>query len=79
MFPRLAVEWKQMSDATIGLNHFDAEDFARLARKYPVTWAVIRGPAPGGMACPYQQSGFAVCRIPDLAGPPVLLSSAIGE
>jgi len=79
MFPRLAVEWKQMSDATTGLNHFDAEDFARLARHYPVTWAVIRGPAPSGMACPYQQNGFVVCKIPDLPGPPVLLSSANGQ
>ena len=79
MFPKLAVEWKQMSDATNGLNHFDAEGFARLARQYPVTWAVIRGPAPSGMACPYQQSGFVVCRIPDLPGPPALFSSANGQ
>jgi hypothetical protein len=79
MFPSLAVEWKQMSDATNGLNHFDAEDFARLARQYPVTWAVIRGPAPSGMACPYQQGGFAVCRIPDLPGAAVLISSASGQ
>lgn len=35
MFPNLSVEWKQMNYATYGLNHFRAEDFARLAREYP--------------------------------------------
>ncbi len=68
IFPELAVEWKQMTDATYGLNHFTAADFIRLARIYPVTWAVIHGPAPAGMDCPYQQRGYAVCRIPDAPG-----------
>jgi hypothetical protein len=63
MFPHLADEWKQMSDATYGLNHFKAEDFDRLSRQYPVTWAVIHGPAPTTMDCPYQQHGYTVCRI----------------
>jgi len=67
MFPRLAPEWKRESNATYGLNHFDAQDFERLAREYPVTWAVIHGPAPEGMNCPYQQRGYAVCRIPGVA------------
>jgi MFS family permease len=70
MFPALAGEWKQMSDATYGLNHFQAADFTRLATRYPVTWAVIHGPAPLGMACPYQQRGFAVCRIPGVPDHP---------
>ena len=56
-------ERKQMSDATYGLNRFNAADFTRLAREYPVTWTVIRGPAPEGMSCPYQQRGYAVCKI----------------
>jgi hypothetical protein len=68
IFPRLADEWKQMSSATAGLNHFSAQDFTRLAREYPVTWTVIHGPAPAGMDCPYQQKGYAVCRIPDAPG-----------
>jgi hypothetical protein len=63
MFPSLAGEWKQMSNATYGMNHFRTADFTRLATQYPVTWAVIRGPAPIGMDCPYQQRGYAVCRI----------------
>jgi hypothetical protein len=64
IFPDLATEWKQMSDATYGLNRFKAEDFVRLAHKYPVTWTVIHGPAPMGMRCPYQQGGYSVCQIP---------------
>jgi hypothetical protein len=64
MFPRLAVEWKQMSSATYGLDHFSAHDFDALARQYPVSWAVIHGPAPATMSCPYQQRGYSVCRIP---------------
>ncbi len=73
IFPKLAVEWKQMSDATYGLNHFTAADFTRLAHMYPVTWAVIHGPAPAGMECPYKQRGYAVCKIlgaPGLAETP---------
>ncbi|MGA2649785.1 MAG: hypothetical protein ABSF28_04655 [Terracidiphilus sp.] len=68
MFPALAVEWKQMSDATYGLDHFRKEDFERLARQYPVTWTVIHGAGPEGMECPYQQDGYSVCRIPGAQG-----------
>jgi hypothetical protein len=68
IFPALATEWKQMSDATYGLNHFTAADFTRLAHVYPVTWAVIHGSAPAGMDCPYEQQGYAVCKIPNAPG-----------
>jgi hypothetical protein len=64
IFPALAPEWKQMSDATYGLNHFTLQDFQRLAREYPVDWTLIHGPAPAGMTCPYVQRGYSVCRIP---------------
>lgn len=70
MFPNLADDWKQQSSATRGLNHFTAQDFVRLAHEYPVTWTVIHGAAPAGMNCPYQQRGYAVCRIPDAPGLP---------
>jgi hypothetical protein len=74
IFPALAAEWKQMSDATYGLNHFTAADFTRLAHVYPITWAVIHGSAPTGMDCPYRQQGYAVCKIPNAPGlaPPLL-------
>ena len=65
LFPTLADEWKQMSTATTGLNHFSAADFLRLKSEYPaVDWTVVRGTAPAGLACPYSQQGYAVCRIP---------------
>jgi hypothetical protein len=63
LFPDLAVGWKQMTNATYGLNHFNTGDFIRLSREYPVSWAVIHGEAPYGMDCPYQQRGYAVCKI----------------
>lgn len=79
MFPALAVEWKQMSDATYGLNHFSKDDLERLARQYPVTWTVIHGAAPDGMECPYQQSGYAVCKIPSAPGLSNASSPTAGE
>ncbi len=68
LFPNLANEWKQMSNATYGLDHFTAEDFARLQHEYPVvSWTVIHGAAPRGLDCPYHNQGFTVCRLPALA------------
>lgn len=65
LFPTLADEWKQMSMATTGLNHFSAADFQRLKSEYPaVSWTVVRGVAPAGLECPYNQQGYVVCRIP---------------
>jgi hypothetical protein len=68
IFPNLATEWKQMSDATLGLNSFNADQFTRLAHEYPVTWTVIHGSAPSGLNCPYDQRGYAVCQIPGAPG-----------
>jgi hypothetical protein len=68
LFPDLAAEWKTMSNATYGLDHFQSQDFTRLAGLYPVTWTVIHGSAPDGMDCPYQQRGYAVCKIPGASG-----------
>lgn len=64
LFPNLALEWKQMSNATYGLNHFSQADFARLRQAYPeVSWTVVHGTAPAGLNCPYNQRGYAVCRL----------------
>jgi hypothetical protein len=79
MFPALAVEWKQMTDATYGLNHFQKDDFVRLAHQYPVTWTVIHGLAPDGMECPYQQAGYVVCKIPAAPGQANGSPTAAGE
>jgi len=65
LFPALADEWKQMSNATYGLNHFSMTQFTSLKEEYPVvSWTVIHGSAPLGMSCPYQQQGYSVCRLP---------------
>ena len=65
LFPALAEEWKQMSDATYGLNHFSVAQFRSLQQEFPeVTWTVIHGIAPAGMNCPYQERGYSVCRMP---------------
>jgi len=64
LFPALAGEWKEMSNATYGLNHFQAQDFLRLQGKYPaISWTVIHGSAPQGMNCPHQEKGYAVCQL----------------
>lgn len=65
LFPALATEWKQMSNATYGLNHFTLDQFHQLKQEYPmVSWVVIHGAAPPGMNCPYQQDLYSVCRMP---------------
>ncbi len=65
LFPGLAEEWKQMSNATYGLNHFRVDDFRRLKAEYPaISWTVVHGAAPAGMECPHQQGAYAVCRMP---------------
>jgi MFS family permease len=64
LFPNLAPEWKQMTNATYGLDRFSRADFERLRQAYPqVSWAVVHGAAPAGMDCPYNQRGYAVCRL----------------
>jgi hypothetical protein len=64
LFPRLAEEWKQMSNATYGLNRFSVGDFGRLQAAYPmISWTVVHGAAPAGLDCPYQQRGYAVCKL----------------
>jgi hypothetical protein len=67
LFPDLADEWKQMSNATYGLNHFSIAQFKNLKEEYPmVSWTVIHGSAPMGMDCPYQQRGYSVCHMPSI-------------
>jgi hypothetical protein len=67
LFPALAVEWKQMSNATYGLNHFTPAQFQNLKREYPeVTWAVVHGDMPAGMDCPYHERSYSVCQMPAL-------------
>ena len=65
LFPALAGEWKQMSTATTGLNHFSIDQFRNLHDEYPqVSWVVIHGTAPAGLNCPYVKDDFSVCHMP---------------
>lgn len=65
LFPDLADEWAQMSNATYGLNHFSAAQFKELGHEYPeVSWTVIHGAPPVELDCPYQRDSFAVCHMP---------------
>jgi hypothetical protein len=66
LFPELADEWKQMSNATYGLNRFSLSQFRDLRREYPeVSWTVIHGSAPVGLDCPYRKDSYNVCRVPE--------------
>ena len=68
LFPDLADEWKEMSNATYGLNRFTLAQFRTLRREYPeVSWTVIHGTAPTGLNCPYEGDSYSVCRMPALS------------
>jgi len=62
LFPQLAEEWKSEVDAGRGFDHFQLEDFRKLAREYPVTWILTARPRPG-LTCPYENKDLAVCRM----------------
>lgn len=66
LFPQLAVEWKSEVLAQTGWGQFQLQDFQQLARRYPVSWIVVRRPAPAGLVCPYENKGLAVCRIAEV-------------
>ncbi len=69
IFPFLAPEWKQMTNATYGLDHFSLDRFHDLRNEYPdVSWTVIHGAAPAGLDCPYQKDSYNVCRMPEPDG-----------
>lgn len=83
LFPALAPEWKEMSEATKGLNQFSVADFKRLETEYPaVNWTVIHGNAPAGLQCPYVRNGYSVCRLPGLLTSqiaPTVATSVLGR
>jgi hypothetical protein len=64
LFPQLADDWRSQTQAEIGWQHFQLQDYEKLAAEFPVTWILTRSPGPAGMACPYDNRDFAVCRIP---------------
>ena len=70
LFPQLAGEWEREQRAQAGWKHFQLADFERLAREYPVSWAVIDGTVPAGLVCPYRKDAVSVCQIPGAPGLP---------
>jgi hypothetical protein len=63
LFPQLADTWKAHVLAQSGWDKFQAADFERLAKRYPVTWVITRAPGPAGLVCPYRNRELAVCRL----------------
>jgi hypothetical protein len=61
LFPQLAEAWK--SEVQAGSAAFQSGNFEPLMRVYKVGWIVIHKPAPASLACPYQETGVAVCRL----------------
>jgi len=64
LFPQLADEWAAEQKAQQGWETFTVTDFERLAKEYPVSWVVVRHPAPAGLPCPYSNPTVSVCQIP---------------
>ena len=64
MFPPLAEEWLEQMQDVRNWKNFDVEDFARLKKKYGVSWAVVEQPGVAGLPCPYQNDAVRVCRLP---------------
>jgi len=73
LFPQLAEDWKNQTQAETGWRNFQMQDFEKLATEFPITWILTRSPAPIGMACPYANRDVVVCRV----GAPAGLSSAL--
>ena len=65
MFPPLAEEWWEQYAAQKNWRNFTGDDFARLRRKYGVSWVALQAPDSRGLNCPYSNSAVLVCR----AGP----------
>jgi Domain of unknown function (DUF6798) len=67
LFPQLARDWNDESQAQHGWSQFRAADFRRLAQEYPVSWVVVQGPGAPGLVCPYSNMKLAVCRLDETA------------
>lgn len=63
MFPPLAEKWFEQFEALKQWNNFTRDDFAKLQRKYGVSWVVLQQPDSRGLSCPYKNSAVLVCRI----------------
>ncbi len=68
MFPPLSVLWAEQVADQKNWKQFQPEDFARLQKKYAVSWVVVEKPEPARgaanyLSCPYENSAVRVCRL----------------
>lgn len=68
MFPPLAEEWWTQVQEQSPWKNLQAKDFARLQKKYGVSWVVLQQALSGtelaGIDCEYQNEAVRVCRLP---------------
>jgi len=74
IFPELAPEWYEQSNATEILRHAFTEGQAAALLKDGATWTVVRSRPLMNMQCPYNNAGVAVCRLSPESPGPVLSS-----
>lgn len=67
MFPPLSVKWAEQTADEQNFQDFGNEDFARLRKKYGVSWVVVQQTAAQkshlALDCPYENSAVRVCRL----------------
>ena len=63
LFPPLAPQWAQWSDAEYGLNHLTDEQRKNRLRPFGVTWILLSPESKTSFPCPYRNAQIAVCRI----------------
>ncbi|MGD0014313.1 MAG: hypothetical protein ABSD56_07815 [Bryobacteraceae bacterium] len=66
VYPGLAQEWLEQSEAQRNWSSFGPADLHRLKQRFGVDWALLERAIPpfsGDMVCPYQNDQIQVCRI----------------
>jgi hypothetical protein len=68
MFPPLSALWAEQVADQKNWKQFQLDDFARLQKKYGVSWVVVEKPDPAhlaaaGLTCPYENYAVRVCRL----------------
>jgi hypothetical protein len=64
MFPALADEWLNQTQALQNWKYFTVADLIRLRQRYGVDWVVLEQPGIAGLECPFQNKTLLVCRVP---------------
>jgi hypothetical protein len=64
MFPEIAGDWLEQTDAERGFRSYGVADLERLKRDYGVTHVVLEQPGVPGLPCPYENARVRVCSLP---------------